>query len=112
MSRVFGVRPTATSRSVPSISRSPAGVRSRIRTQSPERPLIASVAASSTTPNAVICKDRADGLGDVRVLSGREVRGSFDHGYSACEAPESLRQAYGISRSIAHRSTLSAGHGL
>jgi hypothetical protein len=41
--------------------------------------------------NAVVRKDRVDRLCDVRVFSGRELRGLFDHGYSAAEAPESLR---------------------
>src|SRR5258707_11392661 len=41
--------------------------------------------------DAVVREDRADRLGDVGVLAGRELRGLVDHGDAAAEAPECLR---------------------
>ena len=89
---MFGVRPAATRRSLPSITRSPSGV------AQPEAHPLARAAldgaglGAEDHIDAVLREDRADRLGDVGVLAGQELRPALDHGDLAAEAPEGLRQ--------------------
>ena len=88
MPSVFGVRPPATSRCVPSIAPRPVCR----RTDSPDRPSTRSTAVRGQDLDPLVPEEPLDRLGDVRVLAVDQRAVPLDDGHAAAEAAERLRQ--------------------
>ena len=88
MPSVFGVRPPATSRCVPSIAPRPVCR----RTDSPDLPLDAIDGGPGQDLDPLVPEEPLDRLGDVRVLAMDQRAVPLDDGHAAAEAAERLRQ--------------------